>query len=252
MIDSPPMGGLLPDERVLWRGRLAVGATWPSFGRLALFAVEAWVALAAPLFLVSVGLRASSAHGPSPLEVLLDLAALVGAFVGAAAVVLALSKVVGPAYLRLVWLLLVGPPFVGAWLMQVEHHGWGGALERLRVETLLFPAVFVGLPALSVVGTLVARLDATCVVTDHRLLEVDRRGRITRERWHAVRGTRPTSEDHDLRVVRSWRAPGGLLAAGPAWAPLELALRDDDPALVLELVRAVRREAPPPTPRPGA
>ena len=129
---------------------------------------------------------------------------------------------------------------LSGWVDAVQRHGWLGAIEQQSVASVAAGVVFVGVPAAVVVLVFLDRLRWTCVVTDRRLVELNGSGQVARACAYTSGG------NDDLRVERTWRAPGpGLLCAGLPWAPfrMALALRDDDPAEVIAQVRRLRRGA---------
>lgn len=227
---------LRPGERVLWQGRVAVGAPWPALPRIVLGALGCWSALIATVLLPALLLWARGAGDPVTWIDLGGWAGFVGGLVGWGAGTIALSKLIGPSYLSLLWLLLTTPCLMSGWLADVQAHGWLGALARQDVGFVMTSLVWVGVPAGITVLTVLDRLQTTCVVTDRRLILVNGAGRIVRECSY-----RHGAND-DLRVERTWRAPGGLLCAGLPWEPhvMALALRDDDPVEVLAQVRRAR------------
>lgn len=213
MTDPLDVLRLARGERVLWQGRAAVGAAWPSYRRLALAALPLVPALAASWLV-----------GAAPAAVLL----LVGAW-GYALVVLAAARLLGPSYLLIMWVLLAAPIASIGWARQLAAVGWQDAI--LHGATAIFlGATFVGLPLFFLMLEVLDRLATWFVVTDARVAAV-RLGGAPGVLWE--QRLRP---DESLRVERTWREPDGCLVIG--WRRLRL--RDDDPARVLETVRAAR------------
>ncbi|MBX3467240.1 MAG: hypothetical protein KF878_10130 [Planctomycetes bacterium] len=226
-LDPPAVLRLAPDEQVIWQGRAAVGASWPAPWVLALRAGLLWAVLAGPLLVLAW-------FGSADLAAGCVLAMKVaGVVVGFGALVLALSKAVGPCYLRIAWLLLVMPLLSLEWARHVARFGLVDALEHSG-RFVLLGALFAFLPALSLVGTFVERLGTTYLVTDRRVAALVG-GAL---RWHRPHGV---SGLDDLRLERDWRAPWGELVVGPR----RLALRDDEPEAVMDLVRRSRQPPPP-------
>ncbi len=218
--------GLDPGERVLWQGRAAVGAAWPSFGWLAV-AQGAFVLLVLAAWSGLASVAALGALGASALGAAWALS------VGGCGllVVIALSKVVGPSYFLIVWILVAAPAFGLPWLEEVSRQGWAGAVARTDGASVALALGFLALPIGLLALDVIERLGTSYVFTDQRVVAVcsNRKAPV----WQRRLGLGDV-----LKLERSWREPGGCLVIGPR----RLRLRDDDPERVLELVRSAREE----------
>ncbi|MCO5170101.1 MAG: hypothetical protein M9894_27525 [Planctomycetes bacterium] len=228
-VDPRALLPLEPDERVLWQGRAAVGAPWPSFRWLgAALLLSALVSLLGPLALDHA--RPGALHG---LGVTVVFAAVPLAF---AAAVVALSKLVGPSYGTLSWLLVAGLPLASLWA-EARAQAPGPLALTADPGVAVFCVGALGLPGVALVLDVLRRRSTVYLVTDRRVAQVHVAPWPGLE-WVRVRFG---GAHGDLRLERSWRAPEGYLAIGPPWYLRALHLRDDDPAAVLDLIRRERR-----------
>ncbi|MCW8138336.1 MAG: hypothetical protein KIT58_05460 [Planctomycetota bacterium] len=235
-LDPPSLLRLAPDEHVIWRGRGAVGAPWPRFRwllPLPLACAAVW------LLLVSL----PDAWPPGALQALTPWVSLGLVITGLTTTVVALSKVVGPSYGLLAWLLLITPVFLVAWQQRPwTARGTPPGSSQLELDPVFasWALAVVGLPLAALVVDVLRRLNTTYVITGRRVAQVHVTPRPGVE-WQRALGL---GAHGDLRLERSWRAPDGYLAIGPPWDLRALHLRDDDPAAVLDLVRRERLTPP--------
>ncbi|MBX3467241.1 MAG: hypothetical protein KF878_10135 [Planctomycetes bacterium] len=233
-LDPPSLLRLAPDEHVIWQGRAAVGAPWPSYRwllSLPLVSGAAWLLLAS----------LPDAWPPGPLHALIPMISFGLAMSGLAATVVAASKLVGPSYGLLAWLLLITPVFLVAWQQRpwTTARGTPPDSNQLELDPVFasWALAVVGLPLAALVVDVLRRMNTTYVITDRRVAQVHVAPWPGVEWQHAF----GLGAHGDLRLERSWRAPDGYLAIGPPWHLRALHLRDDDPAAVLDLVRRERR-----------
>lgn len=233
-LDPPALLRLAADEHVIWQGRAAVGAPWPSYR---------WL-LPLPLACAAAWRLLTSVRDAWPSGALQALAPWVSfglVITGLATTVVALSKVVGPSYGLLGWLLLITPVFLVAWQQRpwTTARGTPPVSNQFELDPVFasWALAVVGLPLAALVVDVLRRMNTTYVITDRRVAQVH----VTP--WPGVEWQRAFAlgAHGDLRLERSWRAPDGYLAIGPPWHLRALHLRDDDPAAVLDLVRRERR-----------
>jgi hypothetical protein len=131
-VDATECLRLQPGERVLWEGRAAVGAPWPSVARVLAAALVASVVLAGGFMTFG----AADLAGP---------AALLVTFL--TAVVLA-SKLVGPSYVVIGIVLVVGPTFAALWLGRITSQGAAALTSELSLALTPVAVLLVGMPLL--------------------------------------------------------------------------------------------------------
>jgi hypothetical protein len=217
---------LHPGERVLWQGRAAVGAPWPSVGRVLAAAFVALVVLVVPAMALG-----------APREVAGALAVLV-TFVTAVVLV---SKVVGDSYVVIGIVLVVAPTFAVVWLDRLRSEGSAAAFSAQAIALAPVVALLVGMPLVILTVDVLARLNTVYVITNLRVAALLlHRGLIA---WDDELGP-----GDRIDLVTSWHAPRGYLLVSWQLHGRELHLRDDDPATVLEDIRraSLPSNAPPP------
>lgn len=223
-IDLAAYLDLAPDERVIWQGRAAVGARWPSWPRLLVAALFVWGAL--------VGLEAW--HRGAPTEAELVRASRQLAVVPAGLLILiGGSKLVGPSYGALALAALASATFALAWQDDVARYGLGYAIERLRPGTFVAAVLFLGLPLAWIVERLTWRLGLVYVVTSRQVSAFYLSDGRPWRQWTEALWVRGSLR---ARLDRSWRCPEGWLVVGER----ELDLRGEDAARALDEVRAAR------------
>lgn len=245
MADADPLLALplAPGERVLWQRHAPLGAPWPPASALWDVLQRRWGDVArvvVGLYLLAI---VNAALGPVRLgdalgvvTALMAVLVLATPFVVVATLALAaVTARIGPFYVSVCVLGLWGPAFALHWTLQVVRHGWGGAVSRLERDDLVAAALLIGLPLARIAWGITRRLDVTHVITSRRVAAVQ-------AGWLGARLLWALPSD-DLRVERPWRAPGGCLVAGQGRERRELHLDDDDPARLLEELRALREAA---------
>jgi hypothetical protein len=208
---------LQPGEHVLWQGRAAVGAPWPSVGRVLAAAFLALVLLVLPP--MALGYR----------EVAVALAVLV-TFVTA---VILVSKLVGDSYVVIGIVLVVAPTFAVVWLERLRSQGSAAAFSEQSLALAPVVALLVGMPLVILTVDVLQRLNTVYVITDRRVAALLlHRGLIE---WDEDLGP-----GDRIDLVTSWHAPRGYLVVRWQLHGRALHLRDDDPASVVEDLRRAR------------
>lgn len=218
-------------ERVLWRGRARIGATWAPLRQnvkdLA-FVVAFGAALSAPVVLCALIERANGRGGA------LTSLALIAAFVLAVAAGLLLlvevSRRVGPYHASIVLLALTAPPASFAWARRVRGSGWPGAIASIGDAEVALWCV-AALALLRIAAGIADRAGTVYVITDRRVAALRALAGAPRVVWQ--------EPALDLRLEPSWAAPAGQLVVGVNVRRRELHVRDD-PRRVLDDVVAAR------------
>lgn len=208
---------LQPGERVLWQGRAAVGAPWPSAGRVLAAASLALVVLVLPP--LALGAR-ELAGGLAVLVTLITAVVLV-------------SKLVGDSYVVIGIVLVVAPTFAVVWLDRLRSQGSAAAFSEQAIALAPVVALLVGMPLVILTVDVLQRLNTVYVITDRRVAALLlHRGLIE---WDEELGPADS-----IDCVTSWDAPGGYLVVRWQHHGRALHLRDDDPATVLVDIRRAR------------